>query len=342
MNGNDIHELWESGLPDEVIARWLSGDLSEAELADLEEQVGKESLDKLRQVVEAARSFAPPAFDAEASWGRLEAELGDELSEALAQESGDEAVVREFDPRPPRPAAKKPSLWPVWTAVAAAAIIAAVLFFRPGGTDPATGMIVVTADAGTGRQVNLPDGSEVDLRQGATLSYPEEGWTASRKVELSGEAYFKVAKGASFKVETPNGSVQVLGTRFSVRTGEGSLEVGCYSGKVRVEDKGGSQTATITPGQSVSLQGAKFSRGTVAGTQPEWAVRELVFDGTDLAEVLASIELEFDVEITCFACEGKRYSGSFSNRDIREALSAVTLPFGLGFEKAEAGRYEIK
>jgi len=68
-------------------------------------------------------------------------------------------------------------------------------------------------------QLRLPDGTEIWLNAATTLKYPAN-FTAlkERRVQLSGEAYFQVAKDGShpFIVETDRSSVEVLGTHFDV------------------------------------------------------------------------------------------------------------------------------
>lgn len=68
-------------------------------------------------------------------------------------------------------------------------------------------------------QVTLPDGSQVWLNAGSSLSYPAKFDRGERVVELTGEAYFKVKKQndhARFLVKTPTETVEVLGTEFNI------------------------------------------------------------------------------------------------------------------------------
>ena len=51
-------------------------------------------------------------------------------------------------------------------------------------------------------QIFLPDQSEVQLNANSYLSYNAEDWKDARSLRLDGEAYFKVAKGSAFVVET--------------------------------------------------------------------------------------------------------------------------------------------
>ncbi|HVU95470.1 MAG TPA: FecR domain-containing protein [Puia sp.] len=69
----------------------------------------------------------------------------------------------------------------------------------------------------------LPDGSRVWLNNASSLRYPVAFTGATREVELSGEAYFEVAKDANhpFFVHTTGGpagpaTIEVLGTSFNI------------------------------------------------------------------------------------------------------------------------------
>ena len=65
--------------------------------------------------------------------------------------------------------------------------------------------------------VELADGTKVFLNSESRLRYPTAFLGAERRVELSGEAYFVVAKEErSFIVETRLEEVKVFGTEFNV------------------------------------------------------------------------------------------------------------------------------
>ena len=84
-------------------------------------------------------------------------------------------------------------------------------------------------------EFHLPDSSFVALNMGSELYYTKKGWQTERRVELKGEAFFKVKKGSIFEVETDQGIISVLGTEFNVKSWNNYFEVTCYSGLVRVK-----------------------------------------------------------------------------------------------------------
>ena len=80
-------------------------------------------------------------------------------------------------------------------------------------------MIVVKTNPGMTTDLSLPDGTKVSLNSGSILTYPEIFSGNERKVMLSGEAFFDVARDEEkkFIVETLHATkVEVLGTAFNL------------------------------------------------------------------------------------------------------------------------------
>ena len=77
----------------------------------------------------------------------------------------------------------------------------------------------IVVPCGERMQVVLQDGTNVELNSATTLRYPKKFGLFSRKVELYGEGYFKVAKerGRPFTVQTKDLEVRVTGTQFNMK-----------------------------------------------------------------------------------------------------------------------------
>ena len=95
------------------------------------------------------------------------------------------------------------------------------------------------APQGKSVEIRLPDGSLAQLNGGSEIRY-DRGFGAwpfdgRRSVELEGEAYFDVVHGERpFVVTTSDAEIEVLGTRFNIRSWDGDTEVAVESGRVRV------------------------------------------------------------------------------------------------------------
>lgn len=100
-------------------------------------------------------------------------------------------------------------------------------------------------------EVLLADGSTVYLNRDSRITYPKNFRGESRRVSLSGEAYFDIAPDARhpFIIDAGKASVKVLGTSFNVITENAESEVEVYvaSGKVMVTSEDGQQSLTLEP-----------------------------------------------------------------------------------------------
>ncbi len=98
------------------------------------------------------------------------------------------------------------------------AIGAGWFLFGERRTEQFVAELVMSVDHGLQKQVSLSDNSEVWINSGSTLQY--DGSSGNRRVaRLSGEAYFKVAKGVDkpFLVKTDKTEIRVTGTEFNVK-----------------------------------------------------------------------------------------------------------------------------
>lgn len=109
-------------------------------------------------------------------------------------------------------------------------------------------------------KVILSDGSEVWLNAESSLEFPSAFTSKERRVNLKGEAYFKVARNEQnpFIVTTDKMQVRVLGTEFNFRSYVSELShVSLVSGSVEVYTPDGkTPEVTLKPGQDASLDAA--------------------------------------------------------------------------------------
>jgi len=123
-------------------------------------------------------------------------------------------------------------------------------------------------------QILLPDGTHVWLNSQSSLRFPTAFRENERRVELTGEGYFEVAKNPSkpFIVMAGDTRVQVLGTHFNINSyaiGE-STSTTVLEGKVAVGN--GRTQQHVVPGQQL----------TVFKNKPS-----ILSQGVDLAQVVA-------------------------------------------------------
>jgi len=287
-------------MKENYLAKWLNDQLSEEELKAFR---NTPEFETYQRIVRTASELRAPEFDVEQA-----------LSGAFqARQKPKARVIRLTSYRH------------LWKVAAALVILLGISFFYVNSMDQA-----VQTDYAQHTEVVLPDASEVRLNAGSDLSYSEKKWDSERHVNLRGEAYFKVAKGQTFTVETPSGSVTVLGTQFNVLQRDGIFIVSCYEGLVRVEHRG---TAHELPaGTGYRMVNGDMRLFEVTTTGPSWTGDESAFRSMPLSFVLEEFERQYDVEVDIRGVDtGKLFTGTFSNTNLELALQSISAPLQLGY-----------
>ncbi len=175
--------------------------------------------------------------------------------------------------------------------------IAGWLFFRKS----TPGLQVAKAEQNN-LSITLPDGSQVSLRKGATLSYPQTFTGKEREVALTGEAFFEVQHDAGhpFRIQTVRATLEVLGTSFTINTTNRQDELIVTTGKVQFTDKSGNgEKHIITPQQYSKLDAKGFEIKTLNDPNfLSWKTGLLQFDNTPIDQVAATLSHHFGINIT--------------------------------------------
>jgi len=182
------------------------------------------------------------------------------------------------------------------------------------------------------QNITLPDASEVILNAQSTLKYNKKTWENKRDLELSGEAFFKVSKGQKFTVNTPAGSVQVLGTQFNVKERPNYFEVQCYEGLVAVTYN--NETQELSKGKSFRvLDGTIQVVDDFNAENPSWLQAESSFDKIPLSQVVSELERQYNLKVDFQAVDGSQlFTGSFTHSDKNIALQSITIPLKLSYK----------
>ena len=117
-----------------------------------------------------------------------------------------------------------------WRWVAAILLPVCIAFFTYYLIDSSqmtSAPFIVKADKGDKATVELPDGTNVVLNSASQLSYLNNFGEKVRRVQLNGEAYFKVAPDEkhAFIVQVGDLEVKVLGTTFNVSAYEDAKDI---------------------------------------------------------------------------------------------------------------------
>jgi transmembrane sensor len=190
---------------------------------------------------------------------------------------------------------------------------------------------IITTGASEVAVLELPDQSMVKLNAGSRVKYRPSKWENQRKIQLEGEAFFEVEKGKKFTVESNQGEVAVLGTKFNIKDRKDYFEVHCYEGAVKVTIA--NREVILKEGKAIKVIG-----GDLQGVQtfdkavPGWIISETDFNAVPLHQVISELERQFDVSIeTRNVDKDQLFTGSFHHKKMDIALKAVTIPLKLNY-----------
>ncbi|QJB33048.1 FecR domain-containing protein [Chitinophaga oryzae] len=189
-------------------------------------------------------------------------------------------------------------------------IAAGLLQYNPRGETSATVYNTLTTPRGGQYQLLLQDGTRVWLNAASSIRFPVAFNGNERTVEVSGEAYFEVARqaGKPFIVKTGPMQVNVLGTRFIVSAypEETQIRTTLAEGKVAVTT--GGNTLQLAPGQqSVLPKGSDAFTLRNADTDQElgWKDGRFIFNG-NIRDIMPQLERWYDIQV--------EYEGNISNQ----------------------------
>ncbi|UTN02723.1 FecR family protein [Flavobacterium bizetiae] len=141
------------------------------------------------------------------------------------------------------------------------------------------------------KSIVLPDSSKVELSPNSKIVYADN-FAVNRKVEVSGEAYFKVKKDKQhpFQVICNETTTTVLGTSFTVTGYEKKgVEVALFEGSVEMSVKDQSKKWILKPGE-------KFTYGNETAVVAEFN-RFVDFDDEKLSNVSTYIESNYGYKV---------------------------------------------
>lgn len=159
----------------------------------------------------------------------------------------------------------------------------------------------------------LEDSTEVWLNADSKLLYPSHFDDGERVVELSGEAYFKVAKDKSrpFIVKTQYLTTRVLGTEFNLRAYKNNVEVTLIEGSVAVQQNGGKEIILI-PGQNLTVVKENLEVSNVdIRKYTSWVEGYFYFDAARLGDIMKELGRWYNINIEFEDKQLKEYEFKF-------------------------------
>jgi ferric-dicitrate binding protein FerR (iron transport regulator) len=183
-------------------------------------------------------------------------------------------------------------------------------------------------------QLVLADGSKVWLNASSGLRYPTAFTGKERRVELTGEGYFEVAKNASmpFHVQVNQMDVEVLGTHFNINAydDESAVKTTLLEGSVKVVKR---ETANVKenpivlqPGQQAEMKPHSplaINHSPNIEEVMAWKNGLFQFKAAGIETVLRQAARWYDVEFVYKGNIPEKFSGQISRSANAEQLLKI-------------------
>ena len=286
---------------EDKIKKWLAGELSDKEKEEFE---SSEEFAEINKLMKAVKSFKAPKYDVDNEYQNL--------SNNVLHKKRTISLYEKISP--------------LMKIAAIFIIVITIGYFSYNYFNSAIENDNWIAEQ---TEIYLPDSSIVLLNTESRIRFSEKKWNEERNVELKGEAFFKVKKGAAFKVVTEQGTVTVLGTEFNVKEWDNYYEVTCYSGLVNVATKNNS--VDLKPNSTFRvLNGKQEQISSSSKSEPGWLSGESSFKSIPFSFVVEELERQYEVSIKTSNIDlNQLFTGSFSHNNLEIALKSITIPLNL-------------
>lgn len=179
--------------------------------------------------------------------------------------------------------------------------------------------------------VTLEDSTRVWLNSESRLIYPAHFSASSRRVELTGEAYFEVTHNPDvpFIVESANQRVRVYGTEFNIRSypEDDAVYTTLSSGSVSLSPSSGVGEIFLSPGKQAVFT-KETSEAKVRTVDIErvtgWRHGRFVFEEQSLRQIMRDLARWYDFEY------------EFADNDAAETIFMGSIPRYSNFKTAIA------
>jgi hypothetical protein len=219
------------------------------------------------------------------------------------------------------------------------------------GTGGAGGMPEVmyntlTTPRGRRTSVVLSDGTKVWLNSGSSIKFPTAFAGRERKVEVTGQAYFEVAKNASqpFKVRvlshtapeqmTREIEIEVLGTAFDLMAynDEDRIRTTLVDGSVKVVSNADHKLLSPRE-QAVAAADGRFSLNAVDVQKvTAWKDGNFLFREDDLGSIMKELARWYDIDVHFEGIIKYHYTGRISRQvNISQVLKMLEAAGGVSF-----------
>jgi len=290
-----------SGPPDfvpdwDTLGRFVAGEGSADEMSQVGKWLDANPAERalLERLTEVTAAAPVAGVDVEAALARVHARMGERTPATLSPASA--RAKRRWQPL-------------AFVSLLAAAAIVALLVRRQAGS-PAGSVTTVASQTfsttvGKRDSITLSDGSRVVLGPDSRLTVPPGFGSASRTVELHGDAYFDVRHDAAspFAVRVGSALIQDVGTTFMVESDDANATVVTVvtgSVRLRAADSPSGTGVLLAAGERGSIDDAgrtSTERASSPDDDVAWTTGKLVFHDAQLSRVAAEVHRWYGVRL---------------------------------------------
>lgn len=231
-----------------------------------------------------------------------------------------------------------------WAVAASLVIIAfATLFYLQQTT---TGPQLLAESGNQIEEVILADGSRTMLRPHSSLYIVEEN-DQSRVYSLEGEGYFTVTQNPNriFSVQTKQGIVEVLGTRFNLRNWNNETTVYLEEGSVQLSLPDKSESVVLNPGEQSGITETLEIIDPYTASPEQftgWLRQELVFSNRRAEDIFKELEFHFNINIDApRQVLDEQLGGSISLESKESSLDDLATVLGGEFISEDQQSYQF-
>lgn len=198
----------------------------------------------------------------------------------------------------------------------------------------------LTTPRGGQFRVVFSDGTRVWLNAGSSITYPTVFNGDQRRVRISGECYFEVAKDPAkpFLVETGDMEIRVLGTAFDVMSyrEDAVTRATLVSGSIRVTSSGSGISQVVAPGEQAAIDRdgkLQILPGVDVDKAIAWKRGLFVFNNDDIHTIVEELSRWYNVEVVVRGTISQHFSGMIHRSvPVSEVFRVLQETGGIHFE----------
>lgn len=203
----------------------------------------------------------------------------------------------------------------------------------------------ITTQPGERANIDLGDGSRVQLNADSKLIMPDRFSPDRREVKLKGQAFFDVKSDPKrpFFIRSGEAVVEVVGTSFDVRSydDENEIRVVVRDGTVELSDANDASNRIVL-NQGYLGRITRNSRNLKLEPVDEmdqylgWLDGRLIFRNSPMPEVFSNIERWYDVEVKLDLKDDtlmeQEFSADLKTRSVKEVLEVISVSMNFDYE----------